>query len=338
MSRADAARRRAARRVLHDGAASPHDEAALQLIASYGFGGRKTLSSTYRLKEGLIGQCAFEKKRILVTTCPRTSSTSRAAWARRRPATSSCCRCCSRASSRRSSSWPRSRRSAANHLAFLDQLMEKRRRRPQHDLVQHADGGAAPGAEAVQRGARGPGRRAEREGEAARGEEQRGRAGQPQPRGEGGAAPAHLQVQVRVPRQHVATSCARRSTACSSCRRCSPRTGTGTSPPEQVEVREHRLHLRQRAPRAHQRDPGPLQGRGRQDADRAARRVRSTRCASTWSRPSATWPSRRGSPSRCGSRPGAAGADLHRRGPAPADPEEPALERVQVHRRRAASR
>jgi signal transduction histidine kinase/HAMP domain-containing protein/ActR/RegA family two-component response regulator len=45
-------------------------DAQLQLIASYGFGGRKTLSSTYRMKESLIGQCAFEKKRILLGEVP----------------------------------------------------------------------------------------------------------------------------------------------------------------------------------------------------------------------------------------------------------------------------
>jgi len=42
----------------------------LRLIASYGFGGRKTLANSYRLKESLIGQCAFEKKRILLGTVP----------------------------------------------------------------------------------------------------------------------------------------------------------------------------------------------------------------------------------------------------------------------------
>jgi signal transduction histidine kinase len=42
----------------------------LNLIASYGFGGRKTLSSSYKLKESLIGQCAYEKKRILLTDVP----------------------------------------------------------------------------------------------------------------------------------------------------------------------------------------------------------------------------------------------------------------------------
>jgi HAMP domain-containing protein/signal transduction histidine kinase/CheY-like chemotaxis protein len=42
----------------------------LNLIASYGYSVRKSLSSTYRLKESLIGQCAFEKKRILMTDVP----------------------------------------------------------------------------------------------------------------------------------------------------------------------------------------------------------------------------------------------------------------------------
>jgi signal transduction histidine kinase/ActR/RegA family two-component response regulator len=42
----------------------------LRLIASYGFGGRKSLPSSYGLKESLIGQCAFEKKRILLDDVP----------------------------------------------------------------------------------------------------------------------------------------------------------------------------------------------------------------------------------------------------------------------------
>jgi signal transduction histidine kinase/ActR/RegA family two-component response regulator/HAMP domain-containing protein len=43
---------------------------SLHLIASYAFGGRKGLSSRYKLKESLIGQCAFEKKRILLGEVP----------------------------------------------------------------------------------------------------------------------------------------------------------------------------------------------------------------------------------------------------------------------------
>ena len=45
-------------------------EPSLHLIATYGFGGRKNLASTYRLKENLIGQCAFERKRILLSDVP----------------------------------------------------------------------------------------------------------------------------------------------------------------------------------------------------------------------------------------------------------------------------
>ncbi len=45
-------------------------EPVLNLVASYGFGGRKTLSSSYRIRETLIGQCAFEKKRILLSSVP----------------------------------------------------------------------------------------------------------------------------------------------------------------------------------------------------------------------------------------------------------------------------
>jgi HAMP domain-containing protein/signal transduction histidine kinase/CheY-like chemotaxis protein len=46
-------------------------DSLLSLIASYGFTERKTLSNNYKMKEGLIGQCAFEKKRILLTDVPR---------------------------------------------------------------------------------------------------------------------------------------------------------------------------------------------------------------------------------------------------------------------------
>jgi HAMP domain-containing protein/signal transduction histidine kinase/ActR/RegA family two-component response regulator len=47
------------------------DESALILVASYGFGIRKGLSNRYRLQESLIGQCAFEKRRILLSDVPK---------------------------------------------------------------------------------------------------------------------------------------------------------------------------------------------------------------------------------------------------------------------------
>jgi HAMP domain-containing protein/signal transduction histidine kinase/ActR/RegA family two-component response regulator len=45
-------------------------EQALRLIASYGFGGRKSLATSYKVRETLIGQCAFEKKRIVLGSVP----------------------------------------------------------------------------------------------------------------------------------------------------------------------------------------------------------------------------------------------------------------------------
>jgi signal transduction histidine kinase/HAMP domain-containing protein/ActR/RegA family two-component response regulator len=49
---------------------SDANEPLLHLVASYGFGGRKSLSNRYRLRESLIGQCAFEKKRIVLSDVP----------------------------------------------------------------------------------------------------------------------------------------------------------------------------------------------------------------------------------------------------------------------------
>jgi HAMP domain-containing protein/signal transduction histidine kinase/FixJ family two-component response regulator len=46
------------------------EEVDLSMIASYAFKERKNLNSRYKLKEGLIGQCAFEKKSILLTDPP----------------------------------------------------------------------------------------------------------------------------------------------------------------------------------------------------------------------------------------------------------------------------
>ncbi len=46
------------------------EEPTLNLIASYAFTERKHVSNRYKLKEGLVGQCAFEKKRILLTKAP----------------------------------------------------------------------------------------------------------------------------------------------------------------------------------------------------------------------------------------------------------------------------
>ena len=46
------------------------EEPLLKMLASYGYKERKNLSDRFRLKEGLVGQCAYEKQRILLTQVP----------------------------------------------------------------------------------------------------------------------------------------------------------------------------------------------------------------------------------------------------------------------------
>jgi signal transduction histidine kinase/DNA-binding response OmpR family regulator/HAMP domain-containing protein len=49
---------------------SNRDEPVLELQAGYGYEERKHLSTSFRLGEGLVGQCAKEKKRILLSDVP----------------------------------------------------------------------------------------------------------------------------------------------------------------------------------------------------------------------------------------------------------------------------
>jgi CheY-like chemotaxis protein/HAMP domain-containing protein len=49
---------------------SDRDEPLLELQAGYGYEERKHLSTSFRLGEGLVGQCAKEKKRILLSDVP----------------------------------------------------------------------------------------------------------------------------------------------------------------------------------------------------------------------------------------------------------------------------
>ncbi len=47
-----------------------HDDSYLRLLASYAFRNRKNVSNKFALGEGLVGQAALEKERILVTSAP----------------------------------------------------------------------------------------------------------------------------------------------------------------------------------------------------------------------------------------------------------------------------
>src|SRR5204863_1225798 len=57
----------------------------LNLIASYGFIERKHISNQYHPKEGLVGQCAFEKKRILLVEPPEDYIAIRSSLGEARP-------------------------------------------------------------------------------------------------------------------------------------------------------------------------------------------------------------------------------------------------------------
>src|SRR5947207_5459365 len=49
---------------------SKTDEPMLKLLASYAYKERKNIDNRFKLGEGLVGQCALEKEKILLTAVP----------------------------------------------------------------------------------------------------------------------------------------------------------------------------------------------------------------------------------------------------------------------------
>jgi len=99
-------------------------EAELQLIASYGFGGRKSLATRYKLRESLIGQCAFEKKRILLTQVPENFIYIATGMGEARPRTVVVLPVLFEGEIKAVIELASFHRFHANHLTFLDQLMD----------------------------------------------------------------------------------------------------------------------------------------------------------------------------------------------------------------------
>ena len=189
--------------------------------------------------------------------------------------------------------------------------------------------GAAPGDE---RGAPGEGGAAREPEPRHRDQEPRDRAGPQLAGGEGRAARAQLEVQVGVPREHVARAAHAAQLA------PDPVEGAGLERARQPErqagrVRGHDPQRRLGPARADQRHPRPVEGRGGQDgrarrADLAGGRARLR---------GALVPTDRrgeGAALRDRARARRPRGDRDRRAAAPAGAEEPALERVQVHRGR----
>ena len=75
--------------------------AEMALLSSYAQTGELRLAPRIALGEGLVGQCAVEKKRILLPDVPSDFVTISSSLGRSFASASSCCRCYSKARPRR---------------------------------------------------------------------------------------------------------------------------------------------------------------------------------------------------------------------------------------------
>ena len=184
---------------------------ALKLVASYASGGQGAHGKEIDLGEGLVGQCAIEKRKILLTSVPAGTFTHRD-----RPVGAGGGRRAGAAGGLRGPGARRDRARLARALQPVAPGVPRPahgidRHRDQHDRGQHPDGEPAQAvavargrAAADQRGAAGEGAAARAPERGGGAQEPRGRAGPAGARGEGVTARAHLEVQVRVPGEHVA--------------------------------------------------------------------------------------------------------------------------------------
>ena len=211
------------------------DETKLELVASYGAESPDELKQEFHLREGLIGQAAADRRPILLKDVPPDFIRIGSGLGHAKPANVNILPGAVRGRSeggdrarlvqrvqRDPPELPRPADGIGRHRAQHDRRDDAHRGPAQ--AVAAADAGApgapdrahpqAAGAARDQRGASGKSAAAREREEAGRGQEPRNRNGAPRGRGESRAARAHLEVQVRVPRQHVATSCGPRSTRC----------------------------------------------------------------------------------------------------------------------------
>ena len=242
-------------------------------------------------------------------------------------------------------------RFSPTHEAFLDQLTEiigivlntieaNMRTEDLLDAVAVAGAGTAEppaGAAADEPGARGKGRAARPPERGSRAQEPGSRTGPPGARGKGRAARADVEVQVRVPGQHVARAAHAAQQPADSVR------SAVQEPGRQPDAEAGRV--RQDDPLVGQRSADADQRHSRSVEDRIGHRrqsirptCRSTTCSATSSARSATSPRRRTSTSSSASIRDCRRAMFTDTEAPAAGAQEPAVERVQVHARRAASR
>ena len=118
-------------------------EPVLELVASYAFTERKNISNRFRLREGLVGQCAYEKKRILLTNVPGDYISIGSALGEAPPLNIIVLPVLFEQEVKAVIELASFSRFSETHQSFLDQLTEIDRHRAQHDRGEHAHRGAA---------------------------------------------------------------------------------------------------------------------------------------------------------------------------------------------------
>ena len=241
-------------------------EPVLQFQAGYGFKERKHLGNSFRLGEGLVGQCAVEKERILLTEVPSDYVQINSGLGEATPLNIIVLPILFEGSVRAvielASFAPSARPTVAARPAHREH-----RARAQHGrgelgdreaaravAVAGAGAAVAPGAAAsVERGPRAP-------GEEDRGQVPGGGGGQAPGRGEGRAARRLVEVQVRVLLEHVARA------ADAAQQHARPRRAARGQPGRKPDrepgwLRQRDPRLGRRPAGAAQRRPRPRQGR-----------------------------------------------------------------------------
>ena len=323
----------------------------LKLLAAYADDGANGHPLTLRLGEGLIGQCAVEKRRMLITDMPDNVVPISSALFKATPRNIIVLPVLFEGQVKAvielaslseftavADDVPRAADDLDRHRAQLDRSDDADRRPAQAvAAARRRAADAAEGAAADQRAARAEGaaaRRAERRGRA---QEPGNRAGPPRARGKGDRTGADLEVQVRIPGQHVAR--AAHAAQLDPDPRPAARRKSGRQPvAEAGRVRPHHPRRRHRPAESDQRHSRSVEDRirhrhGRCRGDLLLQPARHGRAAVPPRGGNAAALVRR--PGRSQSRP-----QHHHRFQAPAaGAQEPAVERVQVHRagRRAAA-
>jgi len=330
----------------------------LSLANSYAYRERKGIPNRFGLGEGLVGQCALEKSTILVTQVPHDYIQIGSGLGEAPPLNIMIIPILFEGQVKAVIELASFHPFSPIHQIFLDQLSESIGVVVNYDYGQYAHRGAAaavPGtcagtAEPVQgadpttgyaqehqhrAGKAGAGTGGE--GQTARGAERQGRREEPRSGAgaqvvgrKGGTARPGLQVQVRIPGQHVARAAHSAQQPVDS-GQGARRKRRRQSDRQAARVRPQYQRVRRRPAQANQRSARPLQGRGRQDGGGAAR-DRGSRTA--FLRGAQLHRSRPSSRARvCDRQRGRCSrTDPYRPRAAAAGAQEPARQRVQVYR------